>query len=271
MNKGKFSGVLLVSDFDGTIYSSEIGMPARNVEAARYFMDNGGRFTIATGRTHTTFAPFGDTIPVNAPVILSNGASVYDFEKDEMIEETMLPPSATADMVELAKRIPELGFEAYNEEIIYAYRPNHVTEMHIKIVKGKYTECNLSDIPTPWLKVIVQQERDILNRAREEIAKINPNTYETIFSNPRYLEVTAHGVNKGTAVLDMAKRCGITREHIYCMGDNENDLPMMQYAAVRCAPSSSAEIMLATNPQLFCACEEGMLGDVVDMLDKRYT
>ena len=52
---GKFDGVLLASDFDNTILNTErprrTGCPIppisqRNVEALRYFMDNGGRFAV---------------------------------------------------------------------------------------------------------------------------------------------------------------------------------------------------------------------------------
>lgn len=259
-----------MSDFDGTIYSSELGMIPKNVTAAQYFIENGGRFTIATGRTHTTFSPFRHTIPQNAPVILSNGAQTFDFDKNIATQTVNLPESAEQDFVSLAKELPELGFEVYHGEEIFAYRPNHVTEYHMGIVDGKYTESNLENIPTPWLKIIIQQERPLLLEAREELIKRHPTAYEVIFSNPRYLEVTAHGVNKGTAVISLAKGYNILPENIYCMGDNENDLPMLQYSAVRCAPASSAEVMLATNPQLFCDCNEGTLAQVVEMLDQRY-
>ena len=56
---GKFDGVLLASDFDNTLVWTEDALrqgtampqvPERNREALRYFMANGGRFAISTGR-----------------------------------------------------------------------------------------------------------------------------------------------------------------------------------------------------------------------------
>ena len=38
-----------------------------------------GRFTIATGRARPTFAAYAQCVPINAPVILSNGSALYDF------------------------------------------------------------------------------------------------------------------------------------------------------------------------------------------------
>ena len=83
---GKFDGVLLVSDFDGTIYGSKYEIGERNRKALCTFMDQGGRFTVATGRAYRTFAEYMPTVPINAPIILSNGSNLYDFETGEMLQ-----------------------------------------------------------------------------------------------------------------------------------------------------------------------------------------
>ena len=46
-----FSDVLITSDFDRTLTDRESNIPERNLEAIRYFMDNGGAFTLNTGRS----------------------------------------------------------------------------------------------------------------------------------------------------------------------------------------------------------------------------
>ena len=45
---GKFDGVLLVSDFDDTLYGTDLTVSRENVEAIAYFTAEGGRFTVAT-------------------------------------------------------------------------------------------------------------------------------------------------------------------------------------------------------------------------------
>ena len=47
---GKFNGVLLVSDFDDTLYGEDMRITRENVEALTYFTREGGTFTVATGR-----------------------------------------------------------------------------------------------------------------------------------------------------------------------------------------------------------------------------
>lgn len=268
---GKFTGVLLVSDFDGTVFGSITGMPQQNVTAAEEFIQEGGTFAIATGRTHVTFSPHWKCIPTNAPTILSNGASVFDFHQNKFLEIRNLPQTAKEDIQELFRQMPSLAFEFYHDQDIYACNPNDVTNQHMEIVKRSYQEKNIEDTPTPWLKSMIQQEHPILEEARERLQKIRPNTYETIFSNPRYLEVTDRGVNKGSAVLNLAEKLGIQKENIYCMGDNENDIPMLQISALPLAPSSSAQVVLDTNPHLLCSCQEGVLASALSLLHSRYS
>ena len=74
---GKFDGVLLASDFDDTLYGSDYTVSEENVKALTYFTEEGGRFTVATGRAHATFAPVWKLSPINAPVVLSNGSALY--------------------------------------------------------------------------------------------------------------------------------------------------------------------------------------------------
>lgn len=267
---GKFSGVYIASDFDGTIFSSKHGMPSKNVEAARHFIQEGGLFSVATGRTHTTFAPQHKTIPNNAPTILSNGASIYDFAQDKDIHLINLPNSIAEDLVKLCEAMPNLAFEAYHGKDIYAFRPNDITDLHMEIVGSQYIEAEILEMPTPFLKVLVQQERPFLLEARDLLQSIHPNCYETIFSNPRYLEITAKGVNKGSAVLTVAKEHGVKEEDIYCIGDNENDLSMLALSAIPFAPASSAQVVLDTKPHLLCPCEEGSLADLIQVLEGIY-
>jgi hydroxymethylpyrimidine pyrophosphatase-like HAD family hydrolase len=48
---GKFDGILLLSDLDGTLLSGTRVISPENLEALRYFMAEGGRFSVATGRS----------------------------------------------------------------------------------------------------------------------------------------------------------------------------------------------------------------------------
>ena len=88
---GKFDGVLLVSDYDATFAMGQ-NVPPANLERLEYFQAQGGRFTIATGRSVLTFKQVQPLIPFNAPVLLANGSIICDFHRGEILFENIKIP-----------------------------------------------------------------------------------------------------------------------------------------------------------------------------------
>ena len=267
---GKFDGVLLVSDFDDTLYGANRQIPPRNLEALHYFVGQGGRFTVATGRAHRTFAPYVHLSPINAPVVLSNGSALYDFERNVMLEQTFLPESAARDFAALFEAFPSLGMESYHGEDIYVWNPNPITDAHMKKVGTDYAICPVEEMPLPWTKAILQQEHPLLRQVQERMLTDWGDRYEAIFSNRYYLEITAKGSTKGGMTALLARRLGIDPTHIYCVGDNQNDIPMLELSVIPFAPSNCAQEVKDWGAQILCSCDEGVMGDIVDILDKRY-
>ena len=70
-----FSDILLTVDYDHTMTGPDSKIPARNMEAIHYFTENGGSFTLNTGRSTTTMRDLFDVIPANAPFLLYNGSA----------------------------------------------------------------------------------------------------------------------------------------------------------------------------------------------------
>lgn len=268
---GKFDGVLLVSDFDDTLYDSHHRVPERNRRALDYFRSQGGRFTVATGRARRTFAPFHDLVPLDAPVVLSNGSAIYDFSKNEMLEQTFLPPSAPVDFAAILDRFPSVGAEVYHAEDIYAWNPNDITQAHMKKVGGGYTVLPFHRMPTPWTKAILQQERDVLRPVQQWLLERWGDRYEAIFSNNYYLEITAKGSTKGDFVAKVADMLDIRPENLYCVGDNQNDLSMLRRSSIPFAPANCAQEVKDWGATVLCHCDEGVIGDIVDILDRRYS
>jgi len=272
MSTGKFSGVLLASDFDDTLYGTDGSVSHANRQAISYFIANGGFFTVATGRARKTFAPYAGLAPINAPVILSNGAALYDFQTQRLLQLILMPDQVRGHLSRTAQEIPSLGFEAYHEETVYLHNPNEVTWSHLRqtnVGDGVFA-APISEMPLPWHKVILEQDRPTLERVRQFINRNWPGQYELIFSNNFLLEMTCKGVNKGGMVRALADRLGVAPQHIYCVGDNENDLPMLQVSAIPFAPANCADVVKAFHPRLVRSCDEDCIADIIQILDGIY-
>ena len=267
---GKFDGVLLVSDFDDTLYGDGPAVSAGNRRAIEYFTREGGRFTVATGRARLTFQDYAQCVPINAPVILSNGSALYDFAAGKMVYETYLPIRARDDLRQVVAAIPAIGFEAYHGDDIYAYNPNEVTRRHLERARATAREVPIQEMPLPWGKVILQQERSILEEVQRYIMDRWSGLYEAIFSSTVLLELTRKGSSKGGMVRYLAALLDIDPKHVYCVGDNQNDIPMLEVSAIPFAPANCAKEVKEWGPRLVRSCEEDGVAEIVDILDGIY-
>ena len=64
---GIFDGILIASDWDGTL-CKEKRIPDKNIEAIRYFQQNGGAFTVCSGRYYPYIESFSDKVKPNTTI-----------------------------------------------------------------------------------------------------------------------------------------------------------------------------------------------------------
>ena len=279
---GKFTGVLLASDFDNTLIHTEpalrSGAPipplsVRNREALEYFMAEGGRFAVATGRALAAFMRYADVVPMNAPGIVCNGAALYDFAQEAYLETAMLEGEIRERGQAVLDRFPDAAVEAYHvENVIHAVRPNEITRNHEHLTKVAVTEIpSLLDAPLPLGKLLFEAEHGTLEQVLLFLEEQGwREDYELIFSMPTLLEMTAKGANKGAMVRRLAERLGISMEHVYCVGDEANDLPMLKAAAEGFAPANCNAVVRESGVTLVAHCADDALAEVISILDKRY-
>ncbi len=270
---GKFDGVLLVSDYDDTLYNCRLEVSRCNRDAIDYFIDEGGRFTVATGRAYETFLPQieRENLHLNAPVILSNGSLIYDFQANNLIYQSCLPKASLDHICQVMDIFPELGFESYHQGKIFVHNPNEVSRQHLKRVDAPYTVCqHIKDMPMPWIKLILEQDHPLLVQVQTYILERWGHLYEAIFSNLYLLELTAKGNTKGALVKRVADILGIKADHVYCIGDNQNDIPMLAVSAIPFAPANCALEVQEWGPRIVRHCDEDAVAHVIEILDDLY-
>ena len=262
---GKFTGVLLASDYDNTLLDTESArrsggeaprVSERNQAALRYFMEQGGRFAVATGRALAALEHFVDEIPMNAPAIICNGAALYDFSAREYLDYILL------------------NREAYPllESVIHAVRPNAYTRQHEHLTHTTVREdASLLEVPQPLTKVIFEDEHAALEALRDRLlAQPWIQECEMAFSAANLLELTGRGASKGGMVRRLAARLKIPMDHVYCVGDEANDITMLRAAAQGFAPANCVDAVRACGATLVADCRHDALAEVVDILDQRY-
>lgn len=280
---GKFTGVLLASDYDNTLLHTAAALLSggkapeisrNNCQAIVYFMDHGGRFAVATGRALAALESFVDQIPMNAPAVICNGAALYDFQTREYLDYILLDDAMGRRCQETLERFPSAALEAYPllESVIHAVRPNAYTRQHQHLTHTTVCEhTSLLEVPGPLSKVIFEDSHTILEEIQQSLHR-QPwiSACEMSFTAPTLLELTGKGACKGGMVRRLADRLGISMEHVYCVGDEANDLSMLTAAAEGFAPANCVDAVRRCGATIVADCSHDALAQVIEILDKRY-
>ena len=278
----KFRNVLLASDFDNTLVYTQGAlergedippMSARNREAVDYFLANGGFFTVATGRALPAFAQFASALPVNAPCVIANGAAIYDFAGNRYVETAFLDADIYDHVDALLARFPRLCFEIYHDDRrIHVLHPNRFSRNHEHLTRAGTVEVGaFREVDLPVIKLLFEEEKPLLDEVYAFIRSRSwGERYELIFSSDHLLELTRRGATKGGMILKLAALLGVARRDIYCIGDHNNDIPMLKVSEIGFAPENATDEVKASGARIVCHCRDGALADVVDILDKRY-
>ena len=279
---GRFDGVLLASDFDNTLIYTEDALRSdkpvpplsrENREALEWFMAEGGRFAIATGRALAALVKYVDQVPMNAPGVVCNGAALYDFARGEYLEMAMLDGDVRERGQAVLEKFPSAAVEAYHiDNVIHAVHPNAITRQHEHLTKVAVEERpSLPEVPLPLGKLLFEDDHAVLEEIKRFLTEQGwSGDYELIFSGQNLLELTARGANKGGMVRRLAARLGIPMKHVYCVGDEANDIPMLTAAAEGFAPANCVSLVRDCGATIVADARERALADVVRRLAEKY-
>ncbi len=260
---GTMDGVLLVSDFDDTLVDREKHLPERTKAALAWFVSQGGLFTLASGRGLESVRLQAPGLPIGAPVIVANGTQIYDLSRENMLFEAEFQ-----DAGPFSAAFPNSAVEIFGAGQLYAVRPNEVTKVHLEVT-GQHARVGLKDVRMPWVYAKFEDDHERLAEMQRWMKERFGDRYGTFFSHPM-LEITPGGCNKGTGVIKLAELLGVDRANLYCAGDNENDLAMLEAAAVGFTPAGSTQATLSTADVIAYNCNQGAMTDVVEYLKQKY-
>jgi Cof subfamily protein (haloacid dehalogenase superfamily) len=269
MNRPDFTGLLLVSDMDGTLLNSQNQVSLENIKAIDRFEAYGGRFTIATGRIPSIAAPQLRRLALSVPGIFYNGGMIYDFENNRIVWQSVLTEDTAPIVTNIADEFPEAGIEVYHNGVAYCVQENAVSEKHREIDGIEIIQVSdIGQIPKPWQKVLIAGEPDLL-ADMEIILKTRYSSVRFVRSDLHYLEILNPHVNKGRALERLLQLVGVSTSQCIAVGNHMNDYEMLQTAGVGIAVDNAYEPL--KRAATFCCChhDRHAIADVIDWIEYR--
>lgn len=263
---------LIATDLDGTLLCHGDTIHPDNLDALREAMRQGVRFTVASGRTAASCSVLLRRHGLaEAGIIAVNGCHVMDRPYGETLVRHHMDPEAALAVMEI---LLDSGLYAgifSDDTLVYAteaWRQRFASgpegannakllaEAGLTLLAGR--EAVLRAVEHGPMKAICAHgpgEEAAFQAVCEACAKI-PGIHITS-SWENNIEIMPVGVDKGTALAELAARHGIAREEVLAFGDNDNDLPMLAWAGHAFAMGNALEVVKQAVPRVTGACDAG--------------
>ncbi|MBO5395345.1 MAG: HAD-IIB family hydrolase [Clostridia bacterium] len=269
---GIFDGYLLASDFDGTLTGSDGNIRENNIDAIKYFIREGGFFTISTGRTREGFHKYSETI-INAPVLLGNGAMAYDYKTEKIAFTNAIGVENIDALNRMIAEHPYLGTELYTADgRVFVINKNEANLRHFDALKlASFSDAEkFSEDMFPIVKVMVSAgER--AKKLQEYFDRTDMCSMKYIPTRGSFVEILSASSGKGNALHQLADYLGVEKSKAFCIGDGSNDTDMLEAAETSFCPSSGEELARNAAKVIVCSSDEGCVADAIGYIEKNLT
>lgn len=246
-----FAGIkLLALDLDGTLLRAFDHRPGERLEHLEHsFRRQQTITTVATGRTLFGIRLILDALPSlrKIPIILYNGSLVVIPEGPLVLRHVTMS-SETARGV--GEAVVTAGAEAFfyyfnNEpslldgslwpETVYALGGIATEKVDINGLSVQHVA--LQELPNSGpIAILVRGGNANLREVLKNITGVDITA-----SGDQYTELRPKGSNKAEGLEIAAKHLSVPREKVLALGDNDNDVEMLQWAGIGVAISSATE------------------------------
>lgn len=256
---------LIASDMDGTLLDEHMHISEENIAAIRYAQGKGIQFMVCTGRNITEALPALNDAQLKCPMITLNGAQAFDqnhnvlftveisketalevmhvFEKYNVYYEVSTNQGTFSENLArrietfaafLSQRLPHLTYQ-----MAIAMTSARFESLPIKIVENMKEYILQEEIKVLKIIGFNNTEPQILDKVAADLAD-QPKIHITS-SGTNNIEINHIDAQKGIAVKKIAEMFNIPLSQVMTIGDNYNDLSMIQEAGVSFAMENAVD------------------------------
>ena len=270
---GRFDDILIVSDIDGTFLGKKSRVVPENVEAIEYFKSQGGHFTIATGRMEVDLRliPLDLAALVNAPVIIANGACMYDLSRQTPILADYIDAERLTKAAQfIRERFPEIGLRVstprgfLTDMITPHLKLDFIGDIMDTVAVKPISEWR--EACDDWYKMVIRGDSDDLDLVRAAVEERFGDAFDYCKSGAKYYELLGRGCGKARMLTRL-------RDHlqgelgrpitVYACGDYENDISMLRAADVAACPANAIDAVKSICKMTLCDHDEGFIADLI--------
>lgn len=228
---------MLAIDLDGTLYTSDRVITPRVHQAVSRAAAHGLQPVIVTGRGRMGAEIALDLLGMDLPYICSAGALLRPGKNGKALHTwPFYEPAELLKVIAFVRRHAAGLIADPAEGQPYWFGPDFMQQVMDPFTSAEARRSIRSydpetDFNRPLLKATITTTEDHLQEAVEFVRAECPSLHPVI-SGIQYIDLTADGVNKGSALCVLAEIYGLQPEEVAAIGDQSIDLQMLQFAGL---------------------------------------
>jgi hypothetical protein len=234
---------LIAVDIDGTLIDSTLDVPAANLEALRRAHEAGVEIVLVTGRRHGFAMPVAEQLGFDFCLISSNGAITRSIT-GELHYAEMLPRSIAHELCLYMQDFSGCTVLTFDKDERGALVVERTDELGANIQRWIDKNRMYIEEVAPITSALVCDPIQAMfcgtiERMRPAEARLQDGKFDGQISvlKTQYehrdlciLDVLKNGCSKGSALARWAAHLGISSSEVMAIGDNYNDIEMLQFA-----------------------------------------
>ncbi len=229
---------LIAIDLDGTLYNSQHQVTERGREAVHHAKAAGIQPVIVTGRGRRGAEKALEWLGMELPYICAAGALVRPGREGHPWHSwPFYAHDEISHLIRFCRANPKTGLIGETPEgTSLWFGPESMSEVMDPVTLQETFHSQRASQPErdfnrPLLKVTLAAEPELLCQA-ENVIREHCSSLHYTYAGVQYIDLTAKGVHKGTALAALAEQLHLYRDEIAAIGDQSIDLKMLQYAGL---------------------------------------
>jgi Cof subfamily protein (haloacid dehalogenase superfamily) len=236
---------LLAVDIDGTLLDSQYQISAANLAALRRAHGVGVEVALVTGRRHAFALPIAEMLGFDLWLISSNGA-VTRSTGGETFHRDLLPVETARQLLTHMQEFRTNTVVTFDGEYRGCLVVERMDDLHASIARWMEKNEKFIQCVAPLVNALVSDPIQTMfcgniarmNAALQHLAAGAFSDAITVLKTQYdardlcIVDVLNQGCSKGHALRRWAQHRGIAREQVMAVGDNFNDIEMLEFAGV---------------------------------------
>ena len=232
---------LIATDIDGTLLKKDYTCPAGLMECLENLENNNIKVCLVTGRMHQAAIKIHKLLNLKNPLVSYQGGQI-NSANGEIIYQKVLNKSQIQKAIKWA-RSKNIHLQLYYNDTLYAENDNAYIQRYSIEQNVPYKIVNFDELNPEYsskLLAVDFNNPETVSTWVNELQELFPDCF-IVKSTPYFCEISHIEANKCDAVKFLQNYYNLTQEEILTIGDQNNDIALLQAGGVRVAMGNATE------------------------------